>query len=156
MLSNTICTVFLTNQNDYRDISVNSENLSDHFSLPAPLTAHNTCNTFLRSYSDCIQELSTQRRDRYQERKEGKEKREIGSLAVSREETMVAMMTIRGFPSSLPEAEIKGLLETIGQVGGATSSSHNNCTCCIAHSPRCVDTSSPLASSPRHRCTALT
>ncbi|CAM9724498.1 unnamed protein product [Ectocarpus sp. 6 AP-2014] len=29
---------------------------------------------------------------------------------------MVAMMTIKGFPSSLPEAEIKGLLETIGQV----------------------------------------
>lgn len=29
---------------------------------------------------------------------------------------MAAMMTIRGFPSSLPEAEIKGLLETIGQV----------------------------------------
>lgn len=25
-------------------------------------------------------------------------------------------MTIRGFPPSLPEAEIKGLLETIGQV----------------------------------------
>lgn len=29
---------------------------------------------------------------------------------------MAAMMTIKGFPSSLPEAEIKGLLETIGQV----------------------------------------
>ncbi len=34
---------------------------------------------------------------------------------------MVAMMTIKGFPSSLPEAEIKGLLETIGQVSFACS-----------------------------------
>lgn len=34
-------------------------------------------------------------------------------------------MTIKGFPSSLPEAEIKGLLETIGQVSacGAISPS---------------------------------
>ncbi|CAM9951085.1 unnamed protein product [Ascophyllum nodosum] len=29
---------------------------------------------------------------------------------------MVAMMTIKGFPPSLPQAEIKGLLETIGKV----------------------------------------
>lgn len=29
---------------------------------------------------------------------------------------MVALVTIRGFPASLPEAEIRSLLETIGQV----------------------------------------
>lgn len=32
------------------------------------------------------------------------------------------MMTIKGFPSSLPESEIKGLLETIGQVSGRSGS----------------------------------
>lgn len=36
---------------------------------------------------------------------------------------MAAMMTIRGFPSSLPEAEIKGLLETIGKVSHGSPSS---------------------------------
>ncbi|CAM9503767.1 unnamed protein product [Pylaiella littoralis] len=45
---------------------------------------------------------------------------------------MVAMMIIKGFPSSLPEAEIKGLLETIGQVDVfqcAVDGDSLTCTC---------------------------
>lgn len=44
---------------------------------------------------------------------------------------MVALMIIRGFPPALPEGEIKGLLETIGQVTGSIKPSSIHLLLCF-------------------------